>query len=491
MKMKSNLKGIFLAGTTLLVACNPGEEKIKNDLPNVVFIMADDMGYGDPGCYNPESKIPTPNIDYLAQKGMMFTNAHSADAVCTPSRYALLTGRYCWRTSLKSRGINTSKPLIIDTARTTVADLFKAKNYNTAIIGKWHLGLGSVEPVDYFSELKPGPLELGFDYFFGMPGSLNMTPFCFIENYRTVGIPDIPKPDSIYGTPGLMVEGWRHEDVGPTLIKKAVEFIQKQAESESQNPFYLHLLTSSPHRPCRPPDFIKERSQAGKRGDMVAEFDWTVGEVIKALEENGFLENTMIIVTSDNGAIPGDQEDDGASYSDVWEMFDHSPSLNWRGFKTQIWEGGHRVPFIAYWKRKIKEGSVSDQLICLSDWFSSVGELLEIDPGSNSGEDSFSFLPLLLESKATSESRESLVTHSMLGTFAIVKDNWKLIEGTDGGGEIERVFEPVDLEGNPPGQLYNLNIDPGEKDNLWNENPEKAEELLILLDEIRNSGSSK
>ncbi len=474
-----------------IFGCRPGQDANPPQNPNIIFIMADDLGIGDLGCYNPESKIKTPNIDSLAIKGIRFSNAHAPSAVCSPTRYGVLTGRYAWRTRLKKGGVSPYEPLLIDTARMTVGDILKAQGYHTGLVGKWHLGLTLKDRVDYLADsLYPGPPELGFDYFFGLPGSLNMSPFCFVEGHHTVGIPNIPKPPEIYGTPGNMVAGWRHEDVGPTLTRKAVDFIKEHADNMPGTPFCLHLLTSAPHRPCIPPDFLKGKSQAGPRGDMVMEVDWTVGEVVKTLRELGMFENTMIVITSDNGAIPGLQPDHGTGHIPVWEMYGHKSMMDWRGYKTHIWEGGHRVPFIVCWPGWVSPGTRSDELICLTDWMATLAAYFNMELPENAGEDSYNILPAILGQAYEKPIREALVTHSMLGVFAIQKGDWKLIEGTGHGGESDRVFEPVDLEGNPGGQLYNVKDDPHETDNLWNEHPEIVEELSSLLDKYKNNGRS-
>ena len=276
--MKEYLLFIFVLMVSVSCSQLKPDESSK---PNVVIIMADDMGIGDVEVYNPDSKIPTPNMNTLAEEGMQFTNAHSPSSVCTPSRYGLLTGRYPWRVGVMERGgaAGPFSPLLIDTARVTMADLFKKQGYATAVTGKWHLGLGDADSVDYFgelkdmvghntsnirsdsmdyfAELKPGPLELGFDYFFGMAASLNMSPHCFIEDYYTVGTPDVPVPDYIFSNHGslTMTEGWRHEDVGPTITEKATGWLKTQIEKHPDKPFFLYLPTSAPHRPCYPPRF--------------------------------------------------------------------------------------------------------------------------------------------------------------------------------------------------------------------------------------------
>ncbi|MFW5761192.1 MAG: sulfatase family protein [Cyclobacteriaceae bacterium] len=478
---------ILLISSVILISCNSSLQQIP-EKPNIVFIMADDMGYGDVGIYNPNSKIPTPNMDQIAREGMYFTDAHSPSSVCSPTRYGVLTGRYAWRTWLKEGGLGPFDKLMVDTARYTVADLLKDQGYATAIIGKWHMGLTYQDSIDFYSPpLKPGPLELGFDYFFGINHSLNMSPLVFIENHHTVGTPNVPAPPEVFTNHGnmMMVKGWRHEEVGPTFTRKAVEFINKQVNENPDQPFYLHLMTSAPHRPLYPPDFIRGRSQAGKRGDMVAEVDWTVGEVVKTLKEKGIYENTLIVVTSDNGAIGGEQSMDEDSVAGDPIQYDHQGNYVWRGRKTQIWEGGHRVPFIARWPGKIAAGTSSNEHLCLTDWMATVAGIFEVELPVDAAEDSYNMLPVLLGQPYQAPLREALVSHSAFGVYAIRQGKWKLIEGQGSGGWGDsKTFDY------PPGQLYDMEVDSLETNNLYEQHPEVVESLENLLEKYRNSGRS-
>ena len=476
---------ILLTCVLFITGCNKNQNNFSVQ-PNIVFIMADDMGYGDVGIYNPNSKIPTPNMDQLAREGIYFTNAHAPSSICSPTRYGVLTGRYAWRTWLQEGGLGPFDKLMVDTARYTVADLLKDQGYATAVIGKWHMGLTYQDSIDYYGPpLKPGPLELGFDYFFGINHSLNMSPLVFIENHHTVGVPDVKAPPEIFTNHGnmMMVPGWRHEEVGPTITRKAVEFINENAGK--QQPFYLHLVTSAPHRPLYPPAFIRGRSQAGKRGDMVAEVDWTVGEVVKTLKENGIYKNTLLVVTSDNGAIGGEQSLSEDSVAGDPIDYDHRGNYVWRGRKTQIWEGGHRVPLIAHWPGKINPGSQSNEMVCLTDWMATLADHFAVELPENAAEDSYSFLPVLLQKDYESPIREALVSHSAFGVFAIRKGNWKLIEGQGSGGWGDsKTFDY------PPGQLYNMTTDSLETNNVYEQHPEVVEELEKLLEKYKNSGRS-
>lgn len=456
-------------------------------LPNIIFIMADDMGYGDPGCYNPESKIPTPNMDRLAAEGMRLTDAHSASAVCTPSRYAVLTGRYCWRTRLQSWVLGgMGKPLIADD-RLTVPRMLRRHGYATAAVGKWHLGLGwqtrdGEEPrddgwnVDYEKPILDGPTTRGFDYFFGITASLDMPPYCFIENDRTVGVPTVEK--SRYNPQqrkGLMTSGWRDEEVDTTFCEKAVGWMERQVRERPDSPFFLYLTPSAPHRPCVPPEFMVGASEGGPRGDMVCVVDWMVGRVMDALERLSVADETLLVVTSDNGARL--ECYDGKTYG-------HKSCGDLRGQKADIWDGGHREPFIARWPGRIPAGQASDGLVCLGDLMATCAAIVGQGLPSDAGEDSVNMLPVLTGGESQ---REALVHHSGDGMFSVRRGRWKLIDGLGSGG----FSSPRRAEagpGEPPGQLYDLQEDPAESRNLWADRPEVVRELRELLERCRREG---
>ncbi|MBN1247079.1 MAG: arylsulfatase [Anaerolineae bacterium] len=464
--------------------------------PNIIFIMADDMGYGDVGAFNPDSRILTPNMDRLAAEGMVFTDAHSASSVCTPSRYGVLTGRYCWRTRLKS-GVNGGYSLpLIDPSRLTVASLLKRHGYATAAVGKWHVGLewqaedGSdfdreswedTGAVDYSKPIIGGPLSLGFDTFFGIAGSLDMPPYCFIEDDHVVGIPSVEKsPYNPQQRRGPMTPGWRDEDCDPTFLRKAVSFIERSVAEDAQRPFFLYLTPAAPHRPCMPPDFAKGKSQAGPRGDAVWLVDWMVGEVMKTLERLGQVENTLVIVTSDNGARPCDV--DGL-------MHDHKSCGDLRGYKGDIWEGGHREPFIVRWPAVVEAGSVCDATVCLGDFLATCAEIVGETLPPNAAEDSFSLVPLLAEGEAVFE-HGAVVHHSLAGMFSVRQGRWKLIMGLGSGGFSEPRFGYSAMPDAPKGQLYDMVDDWREQHNLWNERPEIVARLKQLIVDYRESGRS-
>ncbi len=463
--------------------------------PNVIYIMADDMGYGDLGCYGAE-KIPTPNIDRLAAEGIRFSDAHSSSAVCTPSRYSVMTGRYCWRTALK-RGVGGGfmSPLI-DPGRTTLASMLQAQGYHTAAVGKWHLGLDwqsadSMDPGDatYWQDdgkwdfTKPilgGPNALGFDYFFGIAGSLDMPPYAFIENDRTVGVPEQFKETlEAQQRPGRQAPDWDDRKVDTTFTEKAVAWLNSAAQRDQ--PFFLYLTPSAPHRPCLPPEPFAGASQAGPRGDMVCVVDWMVGQVLDCLDRNGLAENTLVIVTSDNGARPWDV--DGETYG-------HRSCGELRGFKADIWDGGHREPLVARWPGKIQPGTTCDEMVCLMDWMATLADLCQIDLPDAAAEDSFSFLDALLGRDHDQPARDHLIHHSVGGMFAYRQGPWKMIDGLGSGG-----FSPprrgAQADQGPGGQLYHMADDTAESRNLWAENPEWVRNLSEKLAQAIYAGRTR
>ncbi len=465
----------------LWAACGDTEQTASP--PNIVVILADDMGYGDPGAWNPDSKIPTPHIDRLAVAGMRFTDAHSPSAVCTPTRYGLLTGRYAWRTRLTKGVLAGYSPNLIDTTRLTLPGMLRQVGYATAGIGKWHLGLGDAERTDYARPLRPGPVSLGFDYYFGIPSSLDFEPYVWFENDRVEQLPTDSieasrpccKEDFYRG--GAIAPGFRHVDVLPRTVERAVDYVMQAGDK----PFFLYVPFSAPHTPWVPTEPFQGSSGAGTYGDFAVQVDAGVGDILNALDEAGVAENTLIVFTSDNGAHWLPQE---------IEMFDHRANLNWRGMKADIHEGGHRVPFVVRWPGKIEAGSVSDEVISLVDLmatFASVsGQMLPDD----AGEDSYDLTPALLGESLEGPIREAIVHHSSNGTFAIRQGSWKLIEGLGSGGFTPpRSMEPG--PGDPTGQLYHLGDDPGETNNLYAERPEVVARLSALLERYREQGYSR
>lgn len=478
--------------TALVIVSCEDKKHIVPERPNIVYILADDMGIGDLGCYNPESKIPTPFMDRLAKEGMMFTDAHTNSAVCTPTRYGTLTGTYAFRTRLKSGVLwGSSKPLIRE-GEATVASLLKKYGYNTACIGKWHLGLGwqTLEPdvvltdnwqednkkIDFSKPILSGPNSVGFDYFYGITGSLDMPPYVYIENQYAVAIPSEITREG--GREGLTAPGFRAVDVLPDLTTKAEEYIRKQTSS---TPFFLYFPLTAPHTPVVPAEAFTGKSKAGKYGDFVVQCDYTVGRIVEVLKEKRLYNNTLIIVTSDNGSSPH-----GFPIQQEIE-YNHNTSNGFKGRKSHSYDGGHRVAFIAHWPGKIKPGTVSNEIICSTDLYATVADLLDHEMTPGEAQDSYSFLPVLKGENYSSPIREATIHHSLNGDFSIRKGDWKYIDAKGHGG-FAQIKEPVPDDSV---QLYNLKEDFAETQNVYLEHPEIVKELKSLLEKYKLQGYSR
>jgi len=458
--------------------------------PNIVFIMADDMGYGDANCLNPDSKIPTPNIDRLAAEGMCFTDAHTPSAVCTPTRYGVLTGRYCWRSRLKKGVLDGYSRRLIEPDRMTVASMLKKQGYRTGCVGKWHLGLTDRQPVDYQRPLTGGPNEAGFDYWFGIPASLDMAPYCFIEN----GQPTRPVTSSVQGEPmlrfyraGAASADFDVGEVMPRITEKACRFIDEHMADHADQPFFLYFPLTAPHTPWVPLEANRRRSRAGVYGDFVTLVDFTVGQVMNTIEKHGLRDDTLLIFTSDNGAhvVSIGHHDNGVS--DVsQDNFGHRANYICRGQKSDVWDGGHRVPFIARWPGTIQAGSRSDAAICLVDLMATCAAITGCTLGADAAEDSYSFLPVLEGKVPSTPVREATVYHSIDGQFGIRKGKWKFID-CEGSGGWSKGGDGL------PGQLYDMLSDPAEQRNLYASAEHQAvvTELKALLEKYRAQGYSR
>lgn len=473
-----------LASATVLYAL-PGVAKgFGAQKPNIVFVLCDDLGWGDLDCYNSRSAIPTPNANRLAAQGMRWTDMHSSDAVCTPSRYSVLTGRYCWRTVLK-RGVTEGySPALIEPHRMTVASMLKAEGYYTAGVGKWHLGLGSDARTDYSKPLHPVPTDVGFDYYFGIPTSLDMPPYLYFENDRVIEQPTSSTPGSTdrgaFWRAGDMAPHFNFQQVVPTVTDKAVEIIKVRGAKPAQ-PFFLYVAMPSPHTPWLPRPEYKGKSRAGAYGDYVAETDDMLGRIMAQVDACGLTSNTLFIFTSDNGADW--RLDDQARY-------EHRANADWRGQKADIWEGGHRIPFIARWPGHIRAGSVADELGCLSDFMATAAAITGTTLPHDAAEDSFNQLPVLLGNTRRSL-RDSLVDHSWDGMFSIQEGDWKLELGLGSGGWSSKPEHVDPVPGGPKGQLYNLAEDPREEHNVYQEHLEIVDRLTKLLEKLQNQGYSR
>jgi arylsulfatase A len=452
--------------------------------PNIVFVLADDLGWGDLGSYNPQSGVPTPNADRLARQGVRFTDMHSPSAVCTPTRYGILTGRYSWRSRLKSGVLYGYSPNLIEPGRMTVASMLRSRGYYTGAIGKWHLGLGDKEEADYTQPLHPAPIDHGFDYFFGIPASLDMAPYVYVENDQVVEQPTSHTegrndPRGVFWRPGPIGPSFKIEEVLPTLTQKAVAFIRKRADGAGL-PFFLYFPLTAPHTPWVPADKFRGKSKAGDYGDFVAQVDDALGQIMRALEESGLDGNTLLIFTSDNGAhwTPQDKA-----------RFAHRANADWRGMKADIHEGGHRVPFLARWPGKIPAGSTSDELACLTDFFATAAEIAGVPLPINAAEDSYNLLPAMM-GQEHGPIREAIVHHSVDGMFSIRQREWKLVLGRGSGGfsQPRRIeTKPGDVEG----QLYNISLDPHEENNVYDSHPDIVARLAALLEKYKDHGHSR
>ena len=452
--------------------------------PNIVVILADDMGMGDLGAYNRESKIPTPNIDRIAREGMRFTDMHTPSAVCTPTRYGLLTGRYCWRTRLKQGVLWGSSPSLIAPGRMTIASMLKPGGYHTGCIGKWHLGLQNGEKTDYTKPLTPGPNAFGFDYFFGIPASLDMEPYVYVRNDQVLKQPNETIARSKhrrqggggYWRAGPIAAGFRHIDVLPEIARESVDYLNRRAK-EPSTPFFLYVPFTAPHTPWVPTPEFQGRTKIGHYGDFVAQVDHVIGRIERTLDRLGFSENTLLVVTSDNGSH--------WPVSDI-RKWGHRANHVYRGQKADIHEGGHRVPFLVRWPGRIRPGGRSAQTACLTDLLATFAEVVGFRLPDDAGEDSFSLLPIL-EGRSDRIARPYTIHHALRGLFAIREGDWKLIDGQGSGG-FTRV--PVKKD-DPKGQLYNLADDPTEKKNLYDSRPEVVGRLAKLLEQCKQRGRSR
>jgi len=452
--------------------------------PNVVYILADDLGWGDMDVYNAHSAVPTPNCNGFAKEGMLFTDMHASSAVCTPSRYSILTGRYCWRSRLKKGVLDGDSPNLIEEGRMTVPSMLKSAGYYTAGVGKWHLGLGNEAKTDFSKPLTPGPNSHGFDYYFGIPASLDMAPYVYFENDHLVEPATIPDPGSkeprgVFWRAGLRAKDFDMHQCLPTLTDKAIEVLHQRVQ-QPDTPFLLYFAMPSPHTPWLPLPEYHGKSGAGDYGDYVVEVDAMIGRVLDALKANGQVDNTIVVVTSDNGA--------DWKIGDI-ERYPHRANAGWRGEKADVWEAGHRIPFIARWPKHIPPNTVCDETASLTDLMGTLAAILRIELPPNAGEDSFNLLPALLH-QPHQPIRDTIVDHSIDGMFTIREGNWKLELGLGSGGFSEpRTVEPV--PGGIKGQLYNLADDPHELYNLYEQHPEIVARLTKMLDTYKDSGHTR
>lgn len=480
--------------------------------PNIVLIYADDVGYGDLSCYG-ATRVKTPNLDKIASAGLRFTNAHASSATCTPSRYSLLTGEYAWRKT--GTGILPGDAqLIIEPGRLTLPAMLKKQGYATAAIGKWHLGLGQGS-VDWNGEIKPGPQEIGFDYSFLMPATQDRVPCVFVENHRVVNLdpkdpiqvnyekpfsgeptgknnPELLKMKPSHGHDQAIVNGisrigymtggksaqWVDEDIADTFSAKATAFIDQQKQSK---PFFLYYATHDIHVPRTPHPRFAGKTGMGPRGDSIAELDWSVGEILKALDRNGLTDNTLVIFSSDNGPVV----DDGYQDQAVEKLGSHKPAGHFRGGKYSNFDGGTRVPMMVRWPGHVNADSESAALISQVDLFSSLASLAGQAIPKEAAPDSLDMLPALLGKSKTG--RQSLVEHA--GVLSLIEGDWKLISPGKGPKLSKNTNTELGNDSEP--QLYNLASDIGEKNNVASEHPDKVQKMATVLNQIRAAGRSR
>jgi arylsulfatase A-like enzyme len=473
---------------------------VKNqiDNPNIIFVLVDDMGIGDVGAFNPDSKIATPHINALASSGMKFIDAHTSSAVCTPTRYGLLTGRYNWRSPLKSGVVGGDSKALIPTTRTTVAKMLKDNGYHTSFIGKWHLGwnwqhekdstgtktLEGVDHIDFSKPISNGPNDLGFDYTYGLPASLDMAPYVYVENGKTTEIPNkFTESNTEYGwwRKGPTAPHFVHQDVLPHFFEKA--FDQINYEVKSTRPFFMYLALPSPHTPMLPTQEWQGKSGLNPYADYVMEIDDYIGQLEQLLKEKGIDENTLIFFTSDNGCTPD-------SNYPFLKSKGHDPSAGYRGHKADIFEGGHREPFIVKWPGRIKPGKTSDITICTTDFMRTCADILNIKLKDNEAEDSFSLVPILLPETSEEYKRSYTVHHSINGSFAIREGKWKMIFCPGSGGWSNPRPNSSAVKDLPKYQLYDLEKDFSEKHNLYGSQIAIENHLKSLLRKCISDGRS-
>ncbi|MEN9359948.1 MAG: Arylsulfatase precursor [Verrucomicrobiota bacterium] len=470
----------------LAAACASGEKaSATTKPPNIVVILVDDLGYGDVSCLNPQGKIPTPQIDRLAASGVVFTDAHTNSSVCTPTRYGLLTGRYCWRSRLDSGVLGGDSPHLIPAARPTVASLLKSRGYATDMIGKWHLGWdftfrgeGREKRIDFTAPVTNGPEINGFDHYFGFCASLDMGPYVFVQDGRITAVPDRETQGHgqehrapAYWRKGLTAPDFRHAEVLPSCVGRACATIKRRAAEG--RPFFLYLPLPAPHTPILPNADFAGKSGLNPYADFVLQIDHHVGELMQALRDAGVADDTLVLFTSDNGCSP--QAD-----LDALRRRGHDPCAGFRGAKADLYEGGHRVPFIVSLPSRFRP-AVSTQTVCLTDLAATAAELAGATLPAAAAEDSFSLVPAL---EGRTGARDSLVMHSIDGSFAVRQGPWKLLLNSGSGGWSRPRGGKQGL------QLYRLDEDPAEQKDLAASRPDKVAELRALLDQLVARGRS-
>jgi arylsulfatase A len=470
--------------------------------PNIVIILADDLGYGDIASFNPNGRVPTPHVDRLAREGVRFTDAHSNSSVCTPTRYGLLTGRYAWRTSLTAGVLWGEGDPLIEPGRVTLPSLLKSAGYTTDGVGKWHLGLSwAAKPgrmpttrtrnqigwIDFASPFSRGPRTIGFDRYFGIVASLDMPPYVYIEDDGlaapvTTTLPGIPEGDPAFYRPGPASAGFRPETVLEDLTSRAERSIAERARGPQ--PFLLYVALAAPHTPVMPGASFKGKTGIGSYGDFVAETDAAVGRMLNALDKAGVSDRTLVLFTSDNGPAPLGGIAEAAKHG-------HDAAGGWRGTKAGLYEGGHRVPFVVRWPGRVPAGQTSTHSLVMTDVLATVAEIAGIPLQAGSAEDSVSFAASLREPSRARGRDAAMVLHSQNGSFAIRDRQWKLILTHGSGADADVAPRSEDGQLLPSRQLYDLATDPKERVNLAAKEPAIVERLETTLRQYRESGRSR
>jgi len=513
--MRSTLLSLALAVTCLgFHTHEPARAAAAaNDRPNIVFILADDLGYGDVACYNPESKVPTPNLDALAAEGVRLTDAHSPATVCTPTRYSLLTGRMAFRTGMGGVFTGAGGPCLIEPGRLTLPQMLREKGYATACFGKWHVGLTffdkqgepihrsgleGVKRIDYSRPIPDSPIHRGFDQFYGTACCPTTDwLYAYIDGDRIPVPPThivdrtpLPKhPYSRDNRPGMIAPNFDLEEVDLVFLERSREFLQQHVKAHPKQPFFLFHSAQAVHLPSFPADRFKGKTKAGPHGDFIFELDYVVGELMKTLKRLGVADNTLVMFSSDNGPEVSTTLHMRADHG-------HDGARPWRGMKRDNWEGGHRVPFIARWPGRIKPGSTCDDTICLTDVMATCAAIVGAELPDVAAEDSFSMLPALLGEERAEPVRTYTLHQTIRLALGIRRGPWKLLDHKGSGGNRYRgnpSLEPLMIEDtapDAPGQLYNLDSDPGETVNLYLKQREIAAELKARLEESKATGRS-
>ncbi len=477
---------LLLCGLGLILGCHGSElrQQPATGQPHIVVILADDLGWGDPAGAGPDSLVATPHLERIAAEGVRCTDVHSPSSVCTPTRYGLLTGRYAWRTHLRRGVLMGRSPLLIEPDRTTLPALLAAGGYRTSGIGKWHLGLQEKGPTDYSKPLVPGPSTVGFHRWWGIPASLDMEPYLYFEDDQVVqaATEQIPASGAArhggggYWRAGAIAPDFRHADVLPDIGKRSASEIEHHHRNHPDDPLFLYVALSAPHTPWLPDARFDAVEAAGIYGAFVSHVDSIVGQIDDALTRMGMKEQTLLVVTSDNGAhwTSGDME-----------KFPHRANGSWRGQKADIHEGGHRVPFFMTWPAQMdkeRRGQQCDVLMCLTDLMPTLASAAGVAVPEGVAPDGINLLPAITAG-ATVPSH-SIVHHSFDGMFALRRGPWKWIEGRGSGGFTRP--RRIKDDGGPSGQLYHLENDPAEKENLALTHPDVVASLQAELDRIRD-----